>query len=118
MLGAPGTQTNTRLATRGAATLRIESLAHQAGTHPELVMRLIGLGLVEPSGGTAAEPMFRPEDAALIARAIRLRRDLGLNYQGAVLACELLDRIGELDRQLAIHRCPRNPEVTTWTQAV
>jgi hypothetical protein len=27
----------------------------------------------------------------------RLRRDLGLNYAGAVLACELLARIQELE---------------------
>jgi hypothetical protein len=30
-----------------------------------------------------------------------LRRDLGLNSAGAVLACELLDRIIELERRAA-----------------
>jgi hypothetical protein len=31
---------------------------------------------------------------------MRLRRDLGLNYAGAVLACELLARIEELEERL------------------
>jgi chaperone modulatory protein CbpM len=56
--------------------------------HPELVRRLIALGLVEPGEAGAA---------ARLARAVRLRRDLGLNYAGAVLACELLARIEELE---------------------
>jgi hypothetical protein len=47
----------------------------------------------------------------LLARAVRLRRDLGLNYAGAVLACELLARIDELERQLT----ERQDEVIPWT---
>ena len=38
--------------------------------------------------------------AARLARALRLRRDLGLNYAGALLACDLLERIDELERRL------------------
>jgi chaperone modulatory protein CbpM len=44
-------------------------------------------------------PLFEPSCASRLARAERLRRDLGLNYAGAVLACELLDRIRELEDQ-------------------
>jgi hypothetical protein len=36
-----------------------------------------------------------------VARAARLRRDLALNCAGAVLACELLARIDELERRLS-----------------
>jgi hypothetical protein len=68
--------------------------------HPELVRRLIRLGLIEPGGGTTAAPLFRRQDAPLLARAARLRRDLGVNYAGAVLASELLARIEDLERRL------------------
>jgi hypothetical protein len=37
----------------------------------------------------------------------RLRRDLGLNYAGAILACDLLARIEELEARLSRHEPPR-----------
>jgi chaperone modulatory protein CbpM len=73
----------------------MNALAHETGLHPELVRRLVALGFVELRSGVA------PVDAAAtIARAMRLRHDLGLNYAGALLASELLDRIDRLDRRL------------------
>jgi hypothetical protein len=36
-----------------------------------------------------------------LARVVRLRRDLGLNYAGAILACDLLTRIDELETRLS-----------------
>jgi DNA-binding transcriptional MerR regulator len=85
---------------RDPSLLALETLAQRAGLHPDLVRRLVRLGLLEPGGGTAAAPLYRSRDAALLLRAVRLRADLGLNYAGAVLACELLARIEELERRL------------------
>jgi hypothetical protein len=96
------TRAGTRLATRGTGLLGIESLAVQAGVHPGLARRLIALGLIEPRGGTRAAPLFDQQDALLLARAMRLRRDLGVNYAGAVLACDLLARIDQLEQRLAV----------------
>jgi hypothetical protein len=75
-------------------------LAREAGLHPDLVRRFVALGLVERVGGTWAQPTFAPGAAAQLARAARLRRDLGLDYTGAVLAAELLARIDDLEAQL------------------
>jgi DNA-binding transcriptional MerR regulator len=110
------TRTGTHLATRGAAVVGIEALAREAGVHPELVRRLIGLGLIEPGGGTAAAPLFRRQDAPRLAQAVRLRRDLGLNYAGAVLACELLARIDELERLIPARARQTQREVIAWTR--
>jgi hypothetical protein len=71
--------------------IEVRVLARDAGVHPDLVRRFVDLGLLEP---------YPRDAAARIARAARLRRDLGLNYAGAVLACELLARIDELERRL------------------
>ena len=73
--------------------LDIEVLARDAGLHPDLCERLIRLGLIEG-------PPFADDAASQLARAARLRRDLGLGWSGAVFACELLRRIDDLEAQL------------------
>ena len=73
-------------------------VARQAGVKIVRVRRYLEFGLFEPHPRAAGETArFDPSSAARVARAERLRRDLGLNYAGAVLACELLDRISELE---------------------
>jgi hypothetical protein len=89
--------------------VEIEVLAHEAGLHPGLVRRFVRLGLLEPAGGSADSPLFPRDAAARLARAARLRRDLGVGYAGAVLACELLARIDELERRLRRYESPREP---------
>jgi hypothetical protein len=64
------------------------ALARRSGLHPDLVRRLIALDAVDPLALNAA---------ARLARLARLRRDLGLNVAGAALACDLLERIEELE---------------------
>jgi hypothetical protein len=71
----------------------VDAVAREAGVHPELVRKLVALGLLDGM-------QFPPDAAPRIARAVRLRRDLGLNYAGALLACELLDRIELLEQRL------------------
>ena len=85
----------------GAPLVALEALAREAGLHPELVRRLIALGALEPRGGTSVAPLFPRDAAAQLARLVRLRRDLGLNYAGALLARDLLARIQELEDRLA-----------------
>jgi chaperone modulatory protein CbpM len=75
----------------------LTALARQAGVRITVVRRYLEFGLVEPRPQPTDEPRYAPESAARVARAERLRRDLGLNHAGAVLVCELLDRIHELE---------------------
>jgi hypothetical protein len=86
-----------------------DALARKTGLHPDLVRRLIRLGAIDP---------FRWDAAIRLARISRLRRDLGLNYAGAILACDLLARIDELEAQLRFYEPPRpSPEVMRkWTR--
>jgi chaperone modulatory protein CbpM len=90
----------------GSRPIEIEVLAHEAGLHPELVRRLLRLGAVEQVGGTARAPLFPRDAGAQLARMARLRRDLGLNYAGALLAGDLLARIEELEERLSRYEDP------------
>jgi MerR HTH family regulatory protein len=72
-------------------------VARRAGVRIALVRRYLEFGLFEPHPEPAEAPRYDPGAAARIARAERLRRDLELNFAGAVLVCELLDRIRELE---------------------
>jgi chaperone modulatory protein CbpM len=63
-----------------------EALARDAGVHPDLVRALVRSGFIA-----------RDESPARLASAMRLRRDLGVNVAGALLACDLLERIETLE---------------------
>jgi hypothetical protein len=85
-----------------------EILARRSGLHPDLVRRLIRIGAVDP---------FSWDAAPRLARIMRLRRDLGLNYAGAILACDLLVRIEELEARLDRQAPPRrSPKELKWTR--
>jgi MerR-like DNA binding protein len=90
---------------RPAGAITLEELARAAGVHPELVRRLVRMGLVDPPSSLDLWPRAA---AVRLARAVRLRRDLGLNYAGALLASDLLERIEELEGRL------RRYEEVTW----
>jgi len=89
-----------RTAPDGEPLVAVEVLAREAGLHPDLLLRLIALGALQPGGGTVGGPLFRRDAAAQLSRIVRLRRDLGLNYAGAILAGELMARIEELEHRL------------------
>jgi len=119
MASASRKRRGAQLVRSASGLVAVETLARQAGVHPDLVRRLVALGLLEPRGGSRGAPLFRPQDAFLIARAMRLRRDLGVNYAGAVLATELLARIEELEQRLR-DGAPTHTEheVIAWTRTV
>ena len=89
-----------RTAPQGTPLVALEILARESGLHPDLLRRLIALGALTPGGGTSAAPLFPSDAAARLARIARLRRDLGLNYAGAMLASDLLARIEELEEMV------------------
>jgi hypothetical protein len=79
-------------------TGRTAVLARASGLHPALVERLVSLGAIDQE-----EPLSDDEAAARLARCVRLRRDLAVNWAGAILACQLLARIDELETRLRLY---------------
>jgi hypothetical protein len=119
MASGTGRRRGAQLVRSAPRLVAIEVLARNAGVHPDMVRRFAQLGLLEARGGSRAAPLFRAQDAFLIARAMRLRRDLGVNYAGAVLATELLARIEELEQGLRTGAPTHTEhEVIAWTRTV
>ncbi|GAA0960499.1 chaperone modulator CbpM [Virgisporangium aurantiacum] len=80
--------------------LDLESFARDAGVHPELIHRLVMLGLLEPHRDAAGALSFALYQLRDVSRIQRLRVGLGLNYTSLGLVIDLLDRIADLERQL------------------
>ena len=78
--------------------LSLEEVATRSRLHPDLLQRFVTLGLIDPVEG--ATDLFRPEVIFRLQQILRLRRDLGINYNAAGLVLELLDRIERLEAEL------------------
>jgi chaperone modulatory protein CbpM len=95
------------------ARLDLESFAHDCGIHPDLVLRLVRLGLLDAEQDGSGGPWFEPSQIAQVARIQRLRSGFSLNYAALGLVLDLLDRVSVLEAA-ARHR-PRRTGVSTWT---
>ncbi|MEU8828087.1 chaperone modulator CbpM [Streptomyces sp. NPDC048636] len=81
-------------------TLSLETVARRSGLHPDLVRRLVSLGLVGAERDAAGRLVFAPTAPATLARIQRLRSGLCLNYASIGLVLDLLDRIDRLETAL------------------
>ena len=86
----------------------LEGFARAAGMHPELVRRLVALGLLDATADAEGELWFARAQLTRVARIERLRRGLALNYAALGLVLDLLDRIEELEA--ALRARPSRPE--------
>lgn len=107
---SPARQTTATYALVRVPRLDVDSFARAAGVHPELVRRLVVLGLINAEQDARGCLFFRPGQLAVMARIQRLRAGFGLNYAALGLVLDLLDRIDLLDRlsRLDQVQAPRN----------
>ncbi|WP_327103071.1 chaperone modulator CbpM [Nonomuraea glycinis] len=82
------------------ARLDLASYARVTGLHPEIVRRLVTLGLLEPDRDARGELCFTPSQVMAAARIQRLHEGLSINYAAIGVVIDLLDRIAELETAL------------------
>jgi hypothetical protein len=83
-----------------AARLSLAEFAQLSGLHPDLVRRLVVLGLIDARCDSAGEFWFSRSQLAAVARVQRLRAGFALNYAAIGLVTDLLDRIAVLETAL------------------
>lgn len=70
----------------------------------EVVREMVDEGLVRPLGGEPGQWRFGGQELRRMQIALRLQRDLEVNFAGAALALDLLEEIADLRRQLCLER--------------
>ena len=89
--------------------MQLDVFARRCGLHPDMVRRLVALGLVGCQQDARGIFWFEPSALATVARIQRLRAGLGLNYAAIGLVLDLLDRIEELES------ASRRGRTSPWT---
>jgi hypothetical protein len=85
---------------RSPQRLDLDTFARLANLHPDLVRRLVSLGLLDATTDAAGELWLAPTQLAAASRLQRLRNGLGLNYAALGVVVDLLDRITYLEATL------------------
>ena len=99
--------------------LSLDGFAGRAGLHPQLVRRLVTLGLVQATRDGAGNLWFSQAELVTVARIQRLRAGLSLNYAALGLVLDLLDRIDVLERALRARQAtPAGRDDRLWTSTV
>ena len=102
--------------------LSLDGFARSAGLHPELVRRLVTLGLVRATRDGEGELWFSRAELVTVARIQRLHAGLSLNYAAIGLVLDLLDRIDVLERAVRARpgapAAPARGDDQLWTSTV
>jgi chaperone modulatory protein CbpM len=85
----------------------LEELAQASGLEPQEIVELVEYGVFELSSGGAARSTWRFSSSYIVLgrRARRLKADFDLNVSGLALALTYLQRIDEMEAELASLRC-------------
>lgn len=78
------------------AYLSFSETCLQIGVARETIIEMIEQGIVEPIGTSPDEWCFSPAMLLLTKKAVRLHRDLDVDWPGIALALELLDKLDQL----------------------
>ncbi len=84
--------------------LSIGEICERCAVEEAVIVELVEFGVVEPEEQRVETWTFSVSAYLRICRALRLKRDLGINDPGIALALELLDEIQEMRNDLASMR--------------
>ena len=74
----------------------LHELCVACGVHAEIVIEMVEEGVLEPRGAAPADWHFPGSAVTRAQKALKLARDLRVNWPGAALALDLLEEIERL----------------------
>lgn len=86
------------------ATLTLTEFSRACGVEVEIVREMVIEGVIEPSTEDSQEWRFSGEALVRAQCALRLVEDLSVNWPGAALALELLERLEQYEQHGATRR--------------
>ncbi|CUU57593.1 MerR HTH family regulatory protein [Parafrankia irregularis] len=95
--------------------LELDAFCAVTHLHPDLVRRLVALGLLDAETDPGGRYVLEARAVARAGRIERLRRDLGITYTASGVVLDLLDRIDDLERLLRAARPARGEVLHRWT---
>lgn len=80
--------------------LTLADLCRACSVHAERIIELVEVGVLQPLGREPARWIFINDSLYRARKALRLQRDLEINFAGVAFALELLDEIASLRARL------------------
>lgn len=80
-------------------TFTLLQFSEACGAEVGVVREMVAEGVIEPRGRSGDDWRFSGETLVRAQRALRLVRDLRVNWPGAALALDLLERLEQADRR-------------------
>ncbi len=78
----------------------LKEVCEVCGIHAEYVVEMVEAGIVEPSGDRPATWRFSALSVMRSRKALRLQRDLEINFAGLAVALDLLDEVESLRHEV------------------
>ncbi len=82
-------------------SVSLEEFCEICGISPDLVNNMVAYEIIHPHGQHTSL-QFSVQEVQRTKKALRLQRDLEVNLAGIALVFDLLEKIDELDQQLAL----------------
>src|ERR1044071_9195768 len=82
-----------------ASEITLEDLAVACDLHPDVVLRYVEIGLLEPASRERGV-VFTYGSVLRVRTILRLRRELGVNLNGVAVILDLTERLRRLQREI------------------
>jgi DNA-binding transcriptional MerR regulator len=97
-----------------ADRIEFDAFARVCDLHPELLDRLVSIGLLEASADAEGRRWFERSQIAAVARIRRLRSGLRLSYSAIAVVAPLIDHLDELEMDLRRLEAEHHVAIRRW----